>query len=146
MALSLHRHRPVPSMSKPGRSQLGAYRVQAASTQSAMPRLVDTRESLSEMLEACRNVQQLAFDIEGIALSRHGKACLLAVATSPTSVWVVDTVTLGKAAFEPVDSGLSLKALLESPMVSRRGSTLTQSLSQSSNRMVDWRLRYRAPT
>jgi ribonuclease D len=82
-----------------------------------MPQLVDTRDGLSEMLSACKDMKQLAVDMEGIALNRHGKACLLAVATSPTSVWVVDTITLGKAAFQPVGDGLSLKTLLESPQV-----------------------------
>jgi ribonuclease D len=83
-----------------------------------VPELVNTEEGIINMLAACQKVKQIAIDLEGISLSRHGKVCLLALATSATSVWVIDTITLGQAAFEAASKGQqSLKALLESPEV-----------------------------
>jgi hypothetical protein len=72
------------------------------------------------MLEAVQAAKRIAADIEGIDLDRNGKICLLAIAISPTSVWVVDVVALGDTAFKPVASGqASLKDILESPEIEK---------------------------
>jgi hypothetical protein len=84
-------------------------------TLKQVPELIDTPEGIIKMLQACQHVKQVAIDLEGVSLSRRGKICLLALAISDTRVWVIDTITLGQAAFETASEGrLTLKALLES--------------------------------
>ncbi|KAK9806929.1 hypothetical protein WJX72_007854 [[Myrmecia] bisecta] len=79
--------------------------------------LVDSFEKVKEAILLIKDSALLAVDCEGVNLGRHGKLCLVQVATRD-QVWLFDVSTLGKTAFASVDSKQhSLKSILQSPTV-----------------------------
>lgn len=80
--------------------------------------LIDTKDgvrALAAWLLAQTDLE-VAFDAEGIDLSRDGRLCLLQLSDGATT-WLVDVVVLGRDAFE--DGGL--KAVLESESILKVG-------------------------
>lgn len=73
-------------------------------------RLSNTSYEMVDNLESCQRATKklhqytvIAVDIEGISLCRHGKICIIQIAT-PVNVYIFDIVQLGSSAFE--DGGL----------------------------------------
>ncbi|KAJ6615831.1 ribonuclease H-like domain-containing protein [Mycena sp. CBHHK59/15] len=86
---------------------------------STTPVLVDTIPLLRLCLSEIGDAKSLAVDLEGVALCRSGKLCIIQLkATGGDTIWLIDVVVLGAAAFEESDAhGHSLKAILESSSI-----------------------------
>jgi len=83
----------------------------------AAAELVDTVEKCQQAVAVLCREEELAIDLEGIALSREGELCLMQMSGpgESTPVYLFDICVLGKEAF---DEG-GLKELLESESVTK---------------------------
>ncbi|KAF8878162.1 ribonuclease H-like domain-containing protein [Gymnopilus junonius] len=69
-------------------------------------RLVDSTSILEECLAdiSSPDITQLAIDLEGVDLCRHGRIAILQIfANASNTIWLVDITTLGKSAFDHKD-------------------------------------------
>ncbi|KAF7377524.1 3'-5' exonuclease domain-containing protein [Mycena sanguinolenta] len=83
--------------------------------------VVDTISLLHSCLTALANSTSIAVDLEGIALCRSGRLCILQLKASDNdTIWLVDIVVLPADAFAVTgDGGHSLKSILESHSVKK---------------------------
>lgn len=61
--------------------------------------------------------QEVALDVEGVGLSRHGRIALIQICSSHGHVYLFDITTMGAAAFEVGPGGGGLRMLLENNSV-----------------------------
>mmetsp|Transcript_57433 Transcript_57433/g.134476 ORF Transcript_57433/g.134476 Transcript_57433/m.134476 type:complete len:255 (+) Transcript_57433:50-814(+) len=76
--------------------------------------LVDTEEHCRQVCQDVLQQDEVAVDIEGVDLSRHGEICVMQIAKRTGPVFLIDITTLGETAFS-----FGLRDVLESEQLAK---------------------------
>lgn len=79
--------------------------------------LVNDVQTCRMAVEALMHEQEVALDIEGVDLCRHGRIALIQVCAGNGHVYLFDITTMGASAFEAGPGSGGLRLLLENPNI-----------------------------